>query len=145
MFSRIIPFVLALSAALSAQSCPDMVVRRQPLQQTIGPVLNCSSIQYRWRNIQIGNGVVGCPMFVVIRPEHDAPASQPGSGTYVRPAGRSAITQLVFSCDISYLLFIPISSSCNLMSDRIVGHLINYEMLPCSLLPAVEPGTVQGS
>lgn len=143
MFSRIIAFLLVLSTTLLAQECPDMTVERQPLQQTIGPVVGCASLSYRWNGLQVGTGVQGCPMFVVIRPEHDAPRSQPDSKTFVRPAGRMAVTQLVFTCTYSYLLFIPISSSCNLSSDRVIGHLINYEVLPCALLAA--SATVQES
>jgi hypothetical protein len=144
MSTRILAVLLTLSAALCAQDCPDQELERVPQNVHVGPTVNCSSLTYQWKDVRIGQGIVGCPTFVLIQPGYDSFRRSAGAGTWAQPAGQVAITQLTFSCDLTHLLFIPISSVCNPNNERVVGHRTAYTIHPCAHLQLGAAPTVSG-
>ena len=125
---------LVACTALPAQSCPDLELMRGPQVITYGPQQTCSSLSFIWRGTQLGDGTNGCPSFAIVEPGYDSTQHRPGAATYAERDGQVAVTQLTFCCDLSYILFIPFSSTCSLSHDRVIAHRTSYRFLSCGAM-----------
>lgn len=134
-------FALLACAAAPAQTCPDLEMLRVPQQITYGPQQTCSSLSFIWRGTQLGDGTTGCPSFAIVEPGYDSTQHRPGAATYAEPDAQVAVTQLTFSCDLSYILFIPFSSTCSLSHDRVIAQRTSYRFLACATLSAASAPT----
>jgi hypothetical protein len=134
MIHKTVLTALLACAALPAQSCPDLELLRIPQQITYGPQQTCSSLSFIWRGTQLGDGTNGCPSFAIVEPGYDSTQHRPGAATYAEADGQVAVTQLTFSCDLSYILFIPFSSTCSLSHDRVIAHRTSYRFVACAAL-----------
>jgi hypothetical protein len=118
MNRRLFAAVAALLAAafLPAQdSCPMQEARTVPQTIAYGPNVACAGLSYSIPGLQITTAT-GCPLFATITPDHEV-ADPSRKRTYVVSVGMSAGKLIFFGCRTSYLIFIPIGSSCEYLND----------------------------
>ena len=130
MLPKILALVL-LTSVLAAQRCPDTTTRTVPTDITVGPLVDCSSLEVKIDGVQFGTQVTGCPTVIVVTPPHLEPISQPGCDSRAVPDGQVQITKIFFECETTYLLFIKLSSSCTLKSRMNAGAIATYKAIPC--------------
>ena len=129
-------FMLAALAAvlfplsLLAQACPREMTQHVPAHIDYGPMTACSGIDYKLGNVVISTAQSGCPTFAVYTPPHEIAASTTAE-TKVSVAAQVPITLITFTCDRSYLIFIPLSSSCIVASTTSIGTLLRLVTVSC--------------
>lgn len=135
MFQFALAACAALLLAAPANDCPDQIARTVEESVIYGRALGCAGIQTQIGGVPINTGAT-CPSFVLVTPQRTVPESMPGSNTFVRPVGTVDSTLLVYTCEKSYLLFIPLGASCVLVRESVVAQLPVYGQFPCAdLLP----------
>ncbi len=109
-------FALGAAAFVPAQeSCPMQEARTVAQTITYGPNVACAGLSYSIPGLQLTTAT-GCPLFATITPDHEV-AVPSSKRTYVVSVGVSAGKLIYFGCRTSYLIFIPIGSSCEHLRD----------------------------
>ena len=116
--------------SLLAQSCPREMTQHVPANIAYGPLTACTGIDYKFGGVAISTTQSGCPTFAVYTPPHEIAVSTTAE-TKVNVAAQVPITLITFSCDRSYLIFIPLSSSCIVSSTASIGTVLRLITVPC--------------
>lgn len=131
MNTRILLAALALAAAaIPAQSsCPKEKAVTVPQHTVFGPLATCAGLSYSTGGLQVTTAT-GCPLFVMITPDHEV--SQPSKQeTMVVANGVTPGKLIYFACRTTYLIFIPIGSSCEYLRDVNFGAFQRLTTAPC--------------
>lgn len=116
--------------SLPAQGCPQQTTENVAASLTYGPQTECTGIDYKLGNVVISTTRSGCPTFAIYVPEHEI-AVATNADTKVQVAGQSPITLIAFRCDKSYLIFIPLSSTCVVASTSTMGTVLRLITVSC--------------
>lgn len=109
-------FALGAAAFVPAQeSCPMQEARSVAQTIAYGPNVACAGLSYSIPGLQITTAT-GCPLFATVTPDHEV-AEPSRKRTYVVSVGMSAGKLIFFGCRTSYLIFIPIGSTCEYLRD----------------------------
>lgn len=110
-------FVVALSLALPsiAQTCPRTRAEERKIDPTIqyGPSVACSGVSYSIPGFSISTAT-GCPLFVRIRPDAYSVSVRAQEETETKLDQFQETIVMTFRCTPHYIIFIPISSTCDL-------------------------------
>jgi hypothetical protein len=131
MKKRILFAALALgAAAIPAQSsCPKEQAQTIPQSTVFGPAATCAGLSYSIGGLQITTAT-GCPLFVTITPDHEV-AKPSKQETMVVANGVAPGKLIFFACRTTYLIFIPIGSSCEYLRDVNFGAFPRLTTAPC--------------
>jgi len=126
--------LLAVPMLAQAASCPEEKARHVPLDVLYGPSQACGGFTYTIGGVQIGANQKGCPLFVIVTPPHEIaePSSQQ---TRVQVTGTSPITMATFTCTTTWILFIPIGTSCTLDKTIQTGTVQSLITVSCNQPP----------
>ncbi len=125
----LIAFLLPLPL-LAQGSCPQQTTEHVPGSVQNGPPTECTGIDYKLAGVTISTTESACPTFAIYTPPHEI-ARPNNAETKVQVVGHSPITLITFRCDRSYLLFIPLSSSCAVAGTSTVGTVMRLITVPC--------------
>lgn len=112
------PLFLAVSAV--AQNCAhtEAVQVREPNPVRYGAVVSCSGLNLVIDGIALQVNT-GCPLFVEIYPDTYSSTKLTTADTEAVLDQHQSITTHFFRCNVSYLIFIPISSTCEWKSTTL--------------------------
>ena len=116
--------------SLLAQGCPREVTKHIGADIEYGPLTACTGIDYKLGNVTISTTQTGCPTFAIYTPPHEV-ADATLAETKVNVVAQVPITLISFRCDRSYLIFIPLSSSCVVASTSSIGTVLRMVTVPC--------------
>jgi hypothetical protein len=123
----------AMLAPLPAQDpCPDNTIKPIPTNVVSLASVPCGAgvkIDVGAAVYEVKEGL--CPASIRIEPARDIPSHEPGCGTYAEVANQVDVVEIEFRCVKSYLIFIPLGSSCEVKDRHIVGQLANYHARNC--------------
>ena len=121
---------------LAQVACPMEKARHVPLDVDYGPAQECGGFSYTVGGVQIGATQKGCPLFIIITPPHDI-AEPSILETKVQVTGVSRITMVTFKCTTTWILFIPIGTSCTADQTILGGTVQNLITVSCNQPPPV--------
>lgn len=126
--------LLALPMLAQASPCPMEKAKHVPLDVHYGPSQNCGGFTYSIGGVQIGANQKGCPLFIIVTPPHEI--AEPSSlETKVQVTGTSNITMVTFKCTTTWILFIPIGTSCTLDQAIPTGQVQSLITVSCNQSP----------
>jgi hypothetical protein len=127
----VLPFLLPLLAAsaLAQKPCPYTRAERIAASELHGPTVPCSGLSFTSHGLQLSTKT-GCPLFVVIIPEHHdiVPSTAP---TRAETIGARQSRILFFTCQTEYFLIIPVGSKCVFDRDVANGAYPVVATMPC--------------
>jgi hypothetical protein len=134
MHSRLVAAItVAASLCLSVaaqSSCPRERTKVVAADTSFGPPQYCPGVGYNLGGVQLQFPANACPMHLVYTPGHEL--SEPSQAdTMVQVVGQNPITMVTFRCERSYLIFIPLGSTC--VADRTfnLGTVLRLVTVPC--------------
>jgi hypothetical protein len=110
--------------------CPREKAQSVPRDITYGPSVSCGGLSYSLGGLSLST-TTGCPLFVLITPAHEI-AVPTSAMTKVEHVGNDAVRIFFFSCRTSYLLFIPISSTCVFDNAANAGTVMRLVTVSCT-------------
>jgi hypothetical protein len=123
--------VLCATSLLPGQNCPWVRARTVPEQQTIGPLLPCGGgITVTMPPFSVTAPAAGCPVFILLTPQHDIPEQSP-TRTYILNYATVPMLLFRFQCDTSWFLFIPLGSDCINTEVQTIAKLSRSATLNC--------------
>jgi hypothetical protein len=109
--------LLAVTAALllavlvpAQDNCPRTKAVTVPGSVSYGPVVNCAGLSYSVPGLTLQTAT-GCPLFATLIPDHEI-AEATRDRTMVRVNATVPGKMVFFQCRTSYLIFIPLGSTC---------------------------------
>lgn len=138
---RTVAIALALAVPVSAQvppgmDCPHIGVRTEaPRFDVVGTQTCDAGIAGNFGTINIQASHATCPLLILITPTRDVPAAVPGCWTYAAAAGHAAVERIAFTCETTWLLFIPLYDTCVPKPPEVVNRLTDYAAVPCWMSP----------
>lgn len=120
----------AAMAAPAQTGCPKEKTSTVPQSVAYGASVSCSGLTYSIPGLTITT-TTGCPLFVTVTPAHEV-AVPSESRTQVQVHRLEAGKILFFQCRTSYLIFIPISSTCAFDRDVNFGAYPRMTTVPCA-------------
>jgi hypothetical protein len=122
--------VLFLGSLGRAQGdCPREKTQSVAQDIAYGPSVNCGGLSYSLGGVTLST-TTGCPLFVLITPAHETAVATTAL-TQVKHVGTDAVRIFFFSCRTSYLLFIPISSTCVFDNAANAGTVLRLTTVSC--------------
>jgi hypothetical protein len=121
---------LFAAATLTAQDrCPNTMAVRVPASVQYGASVACSGVTYSSGGVTLTTAT-GCPLFATIAPEHHDIAPTTKRTKAVEIGARPGIVAF-FVCRTSYLIFIPIGSTCAFDRELVAGAYPILATMPC--------------
>ncbi len=122
----------SLAAGVGAQTpCPRTTAAVVPVNAQYGAAIACAGLTYSVGGLTLSTAT-GCPLFVTIEPRHDT-AQPTKAETKAEIVNWTAGKIVYFRCRISYLIFIPISSTCEYDRDVNFGAFPLMQTTPCTI------------
>jgi hypothetical protein len=104
---------LLLGLTAAAQACPktESVDVTEPNPIRYGASVSCSGLSFSVPGLTLTT-TTGCPLFVEIHPDTYSVVRSTKADTEAVSDQQQSIVTHFFKCEVSYIIFIPISSSC---------------------------------
>lgn len=118
-----------LAGPVLAQKCPRERAVTVAQTSVYGASVTCSGLSYSIPGLTITT-TTGCPLFVTVTPDHEV-AMPATSETMVRAHTTVPGKIIFFQCRTSYLIFIPISSTCAFEREVNFGAFSRMTTIPC--------------
>lgn len=121
---------LLVSVSPAQGGCPRERTRTVAPQLDYGPKQGCAGIDYRLGDLQLSSQQAACPTFVIYTPQHEQPEPS-ANETKLQLLRFDDVTMVSFRCDRSYLLFIPLGTTCVVDQVVRIGAVPRLLTVPC--------------
>lgn len=128
LMAAVAAFSLGVTAV--AQKCPKERATTVPQSTAYGASVSCAGLSYSIPGLTITT-TTGCPLFVTVTPDHEV-AAPAATETQVRVNATVPGKILFFQCRTSYLIFIPVSSTCAFEREVNFGAYLRMTTISCA-------------